>query len=72
MHHLNMGFPGSLVVKNLPASTRNMGSIPGLGRSPGEGNGKLTPYPCLGNLMFREAAAEWTAVPGVPKESDTS
>ena len=72
MHHLNMGFPGSSVVKNLPANTRNMGSIPGLGRSPGEGNGKLTPYPCLGNPTFREAAAEWTAVPGVPKESDTS
>ena len=29
----------SLVVKNLPANARDMGSIPGLGRSPGGGNG---------------------------------
>ena len=37
-----MGFPGDIVVKNLPANagdTRNLGSIPGVGRSPGEGNG---------------------------------
>ena len=37
-----MGFPGDAVVKNLPANagdTRNSGSIPGPGRSPGEGNG---------------------------------
>ena len=33
-----MGFLGGLVVKNLPANTGNMGLIPGLGRSPGEGN----------------------------------
>ena len=72
MHHLNMDFPGTSVVKNLPANARNTGSIPGLGRSPGEGNGKLTPYSCLGNPMYRGAAAEWTVVPGVPKESDTS
>ena len=35
-------FPGGAVVKNLPANagdTRDMGSIPGSGRSPGEGNG---------------------------------
>ena len=37
-----MGFPGDTVVKNLPANAgdaRNLGSIPGVGRSPGEGNG---------------------------------
>ena len=37
-----MGFPGGTVVKNMPANagdTRDMGSIPGLGRSPGGGNG---------------------------------
>ena len=36
------GFPGCTVVKNLPANTgdsRDLGSIPGLGRSPGGGNG---------------------------------
>ena len=33
------GFPGGSVVKNPPANTGDTGSIPGLGRSPGEGNG---------------------------------
>ena len=33
------GFAGSSAVKNLPVSTGNMGSVPGLGRPPGEGNG---------------------------------
>ena len=31
-------FPGSAVVKNLPADTGDMGSVPGSGRTPGEGN----------------------------------
>ena len=34
-----LGFPGSSVVKNLPANAGDMGSVSGLGRSPGEGNG---------------------------------
>ena len=34
-----MGFPGGSVVKNLPANIGDVGSIPGLGGSPGEGNG---------------------------------
>ena len=33
------GFTDGLVVKNLPANAGDMGSISGLGRSPGEGNG---------------------------------
>ena len=32
-------FPGASVVKNLPAHAGDEGSIPGLGRSPGEGHG---------------------------------
>ena len=35
------GFPGGSVEKNPPAHARDMGSIPGLGRSPGGGNGRL-------------------------------
>ena len=46
----------------------HMGSIPGLGRSPGEGNGNPLQYPCLGNLMDR--GAWWTTVHGVAKELD--
>ena len=48
-----MGFPGGLVVKNSPANAGDMGLIPGLGRSPGEGNGNPLQYSCLGILMDR-------------------
>ena len=47
-----------LVVKSPPANAgdiRDVGSIPGLGRSPGEGNGNPLQYPCLENLMDRGA-----------------
>ena len=46
------------VVKNLPANagdTRETGSIPGSGRSPGVGNGNPLQYSCLENLMDRGA-----------------
>ena len=56
------------MVKNLPSNAGDMGSIPGSGRSPGEGNGYPLQYPCLGNPMDREAW--WAAVHGVMKESD--
>ena len=48
---------GSLV-KNLPANAGDAGSIPGLGRSPGEGNGYSLQYCCLGNPMDRR---DWQA-----------
>ena len=35
----SMGFPGDSVVKNPPANAGDLGSTPGLGRSPGKGNG---------------------------------
>ena len=41
----------ALVVKNLPADAGDGSSIPGLGRSPGEGNGKPLQYSCLENPM---------------------
>ena len=46
------------VVKNLPANagdTRNLGSVPGLGRSPGAGNGNPLQHSCLENPIDREA-----------------
>ena len=39
------------MVKNLPASGGDAGSIPGSGRSPGEGNGNPPHYSCLGNPL---------------------
>jgi len=64
-----VGFPGGSIVKDLPAKARDLGSIPGLGRSPGEGNGNPLQYSCLENPMDRGA---WQAtVYGVTKKSDT-
>ena len=54
-----------LLVKNPPASSRNMGLIPGLGRSPGGGNGNPPQYSCLENPMDR--GAWWTTVKRVAK-----
>ena len=50
-----MGFPGGSVLKNLPATVEDAGSIPGLGKSPGEGNGNPLKYSCLENPMDGEA-----------------
>ena len=52
------GFPGGSVVKNSPANagdTRDVGLIPGLGKSPREGNGNLLQYSCLENRTDRGA-----------------
>ena len=50
-----MGFPGGSVVKNSPANSRDVCLIPGLGRSPEEGNGNPLQYSCLGNVMDKGA-----------------
>ena len=66
----NVGFPGGSIIKILPANAGDAGSIPGLGRSPGEGNGNPLQYSCLGNPMDRGA---WQAtVPEATRESDTT
>ena len=74
-----MNLFGSTVVKNLPASSgdvRDVGLIPGSGRSPGVGNGNPLQYSCLGNqdkfFDFPEKSREvWLAiVHGGHKESD--
>ena len=48
-------FPGDSEVKNLPADAGDVDSVPGLGRSPGGGNGNPFQYSCLENPMDREA-----------------
>ena len=62
------GFPGGSVVTNPPANARDTGSIPGSGRSPGEGNGNPLRYSCLGNSMNREPGGLQSM--GVTKELD--
>ena len=56
------------MIKNPPANAgdaRDAGAIPGLGRSPGEGNGNSLQYSCLENSMDR--GAWWARVHGVAK-----
>ena len=63
-----MRFPGGTVVESQPANAGDAcvsGSIPGLGRSPGEGNGNPLQYSCLENPWDR--GAWWAAVHGVLK-----
>ena len=48
-------FPSGSVVKNLPTNAGDVSSIPGLGRSPGEGNGNPLQYSCLENPVDRGA-----------------
>ena len=50
------GFPGGSEVKNPPANAEDTDLIPGLGRSPGEGNGNPLQYSCL--------EIPWTEEPG--------
>ena len=50
-----MGFPGGSVVKNPPVNAGDLGSIPRLGRPPGEGIGNPLQYSCLGKPMDRGA-----------------
>ena len=56
--------------KNLsPLHVRSpAGSIPGLGRAPGEGTGNQLQYSCLGNPLDR--GVWWATIHGVAKESD--
>ena len=66
--HIN--FPGGSDSKESAFNAGGLGSVPGLGRSPGEGNGNPLQYSCLRNPMD---SGTWQAtVHRVPKESDTT
>ena len=60
---MGLGFLGGSVINNPLVNAGGMGSIPGLGRSLGEGNDYPLQYSCLGNTMDR--GAWWVAVHGV-------
>ena len=65
-----MGFPDGSDSEESAYNAGDLGSVPGLGRSPGEGNGYLFLSSCLENSMDRGA---WQAVvSGVSKELDTT
>ena len=63
-----MGFPSASMVKNPPANAEDVCSIPGLRRSPGEGNGNSLQYSCLENPMDRGA---WQATVHAVAQSQT-
>ena len=54
---------GGSVVKDSPANTEDVGSVPELGRFPGEGNSNSFQYSCLGNPM--DSRTWWATVHGV-------
>ena len=62
-----MGFPGGSDSKESTCSAGDLGSIPGLGRSPGGGHGNPFQYSCLENPMDRAA---WRATLSQTQWSD--
>ena len=62
---LYLGFPGGSEVKASAYNAGDLGSVPGLGRSPGEGNGNPLQDSCLENSM--EGGVWWATVHGVAK-----
>ena len=58
----SMGFPGGSEVKASAWNAGDLGSIPGSGRSPGEGNGNQLQFSCLENPM--DGGAWWATVHG--------
>ena len=65
--NLTLGFPGGSDGKESACSVGDLGSIPGSGRSPGEGNGNPLQYSCLENPRSLEGYSPWGC-----KESDTT
>ena len=55
IHSSIVGLPGGSAAKESACNVGDLGSIPGLGRSPGGGNGNPLLYSCLENLMDRGA-----------------
>ena len=68
--NLSRGLPWWLSGKESTCNAGDVGLIPGLGRSSGEGNGNPLQCSCLENAM--DGGAWWATVHGVTKESDTT
>ena len=65
---ISLGLPWWLSGKELACQFRRLGSISGVGKSPGEGNGNPLQDSCPGNSMDR--GAWWATVHGVTEELD--
>ena len=68
--HITDGFPGGSVGKESACNVGDLGSIPGLGRSPGGGNGNPLQYSCLEKPHWQRNLVGYS--PWGPKESDTA
>ena len=66
---MHMSFPGGSAVKGPTCHEGYMGSIPGSGRSPGEGNGSPLQYSCLRNPM---GGGDWQAAVQMAADSRTT
>ena len=62
---VTVSFPGGSVSKGPDCNAGDLGSIPGLGRPPGKGNGNPLQYSCLENPMDR--GAWWAIAHGVTR-----
>ena len=65
-----LGFPGGSDSKESPCNVGDLGSIPGMERYPGEGNGNPLQYPCLENPYGQKSLGSYS--PWGPKEKDTT
>ena len=68
--HTQIIFPGGSIDKETACNAGDLDSIPGLGRSPGEGKGYPLQYSCLENPMDRRTCLGYS--PWGRKESDTT
>ena len=59
-HTYIQGFPGGSDGEESVCNAADLGSIPGLGRSPGEGHGNPLQYPCLENLHGQRCLADYS------------
>ena len=66
---VSLGFPGGSDSKESTCNAGDLGSIPGSGRFPGEGNGNPLQYSCLENPLDREVW--WVTVHGVAESVTT-
>ena len=65
-----MGVPGGSDGKESACNVGDLGSIPGMERYPGEGNGNPLQYPCLENPYGQKSLGSYS--PWGPKEKDTT
>ena len=67
-----MGFPGGSEVKAAACNAGDLGSIPGLGRFPGEGNGNPFQYSCMENPHGQRSYSPWVTESDMTEQLSTA